>query len=128
MSYAPAVPEGRPRVLSRVAAIVLLPITLTVLRVGQPWWFILALLSVCAFETNRYRVASIAGLLAVVAQLGAILGLLALGVTVAGFAESGRDAPVLRGVTILFILGMEAILVGAFVGAVRTLRSSVAEP
>jgi hypothetical protein len=128
LSYAPAVPEGRFRVLSRVAALGLLPIALTVLRFGQPLWFILALLSVCAFESNRYRVSSITRLLSVIAQLGALLGLIALGGTIAFYAESGRQAPVLRGVIIVLVLGIVFVALTAFVGAVRTLRASVVEP
>ena len=88
----------------------------------------LALLSVCAFESNRYRVSSIIRLLSLVAQLGALLGLVALGVTVAFYAESGRQSHIMRGSTVLIVLGIALVAVAAFVGGVRTLRDSVAEP
>jgi len=127
MSYAPPVPEGAAHTLSRVAAIVMLLMIPMTLSLGA-MWFILALLSGCAFESNRYRVSSIVRLLSVVLQVGAILGLVALGMTVAFLAESGRDAPFLRGVIILVVVGIVVMVLPAFVGALGTLRSSVAEP
>jgi hypothetical protein len=127
VSYAPAV-EGRLRTLSRAAAIAILLLALVVLRLGQPVWFTLALLAVAAFESNRYRVSSLTRLLSVVAQLGAIIGVVVVGGAVALYAESGRQAPVLRGLAILIFLGVALVPLAAFVGAVRTLRDSVGEP
>ena len=128
MSYAPAVPEGASRLVSRVAAIALIPVAVVASRSGQILWLILALAAVCAFESNRYHLPSIARLLSVLAQLGAILGLLMLGATVAFFAESGRQAPVLRGLVLLIVAGIVFVAFSAFMGAVRTLSLSVAEP
>lgn len=127
MSYAPAV-EGTHRTLSRAAAIAILPIALVVLRLGQPVWFTLTLSAVAAFESNRYRVSSLTRLLSVVAQLGAIISVVALGGTVAFYAESGRQAPILRGLVILILLGVALVPLAALVGAVLTLRDSVVEP
>ena len=127
LSYAPAV-EGKLRTLSRAAAIAILPIALVVLRLGQPVWFTLTLSAVAAFESNRYRVSSLTRLLSVVAQLGAIISVVALGGTVAFYAESGRQAPILRGLVILILLGVALVPLAALVGAVLTLRDSVVEP
>ena len=66
--------------------------------------------------------------MSLVAQLGAILGLVLVGVSVAFYAESGRQAPFLRGAAILLVLGAVLVALGAFVGALRTVKGSAAEP
>jgi hypothetical protein len=114
--------------LSRASAIAFLPVAVTALRSGQALWFFLALLALCAFESNRYRLSSIVRLLSVVAQLGAVFGLFLLGLTVAFYAESGRQAPFLGGVIILIFLGIVLMALGAVVGAIGTLKTAVAEP
>lgn len=113
---------------SRVAAIVLVLIALKALQWAQPLWFIAALVAVGAFESNRYRLSSIARLLSVVTQLGVVVALGMLGWSIAFYAESGRQAPFLRGVVVLLVLGIVLVTLDAVVGAARTLRSSVVEP
>lgn len=128
MSYAPAVDEGMPFTLSRAAALVLLPLAFAVLRFGQPLWFLLALVSAGAFESNRRQLSSIARLLSVVVQLGALLGLVAFGVAVASYAESGRQLRALRGVIVVGIAAIGVMALIATVAAIRTLSSPAAEP
>jgi len=127
LSYAPAVPAGWSRVFSRVTAIALLPAALTALQSRQAMWVFFVFSSLAAFESNRYRLSSTVRLLAVVAQVACVLGLVAFGMTVAFYAESGRQAPFLRGLAVLFVLGIVLMALRALVGAVRTLAPSLAE-
>jgi cytochrome bd-type quinol oxidase subunit 1 len=117
-----------PFTLSRAAALVLLPLAFAVLRFGQPLWFLLALVSAGAFESNRRQLSSIARLLSVVVQLGALLGLVAFGVAVASYAESGRQLRALRGVIVVGIAAIGVMALIATVAAIRTLSSPAAEP
>jgi len=99
LSYAPPVPAGWSRLFSRVTSIALLPAALTALQSRQAMWLFFVLSSLAAFESNRYRLPSIVRLLAVVAQVAYVLGLVALGATVAFYAESGRHRPHSSGVS-----------------------------
>jgi hypothetical protein len=127
LSYAPPVSDGWSRLLSRVTSIALLPAALTALQSGQPLWVFLGVSSVVAFESNRHRLPSTVRLLAVVAQLACVCSLVALGVTAAFYAESGRQAPFLRGLAVLVVLALAVMALRALVGAVRTLAPSLAQ-
>jgi len=127
MSYAPPVPAGSSRLLSRVISIALLPAAVTALQSGQALWVFLVLSSLVAFESNRYRLPSTIRLLAVLAQVACVLGLVAVGATVAFYAESGRQAPFLRGLAVLLVLGLVLMALAALVGAVRTLAPALAQ-
>jgi hypothetical protein len=97
---------------------------LTALQSRQAVWFLFVLASLAAFESNRYRLPSTVRLLAIVVQVAFVIGLIALGVTVAFYAESGRQVPLLRGLAVLLVLGLVLMALGALVGAVRTLAPS----
>lgn len=98
------------------------PYIIAALRHGPRWHVLLPVLLVgLAFETNRYRVPSPVRLLALIIEIGGLIGLVLVTFLLAGYAESGR-----RGYEIVLVglalAGLLAIGIVAVVGAAKTLR------
>lgn len=122
-SHVAALGPGWPRVFSRVLALLPIPYIVAALRHGPRWHILLPVLLVgLAFETNRYRAPPVLRLLAVIIEIGGLIGLVLVTFLMAGYAESGR-----RGYEIVLVgAALAALLtigVVAVVGATRTLRN-----
>ena len=123
MSNVDGLQTGWARLLSRVAALFILPLALSALRIGAGWYAFLAIATSLAYESNRHRVPSIVRLLAIVMQALGLLAFAALVVMMAMYAEAGH-----RGyeyISVLLWLVLAAVLfvgVVATVAAARTLR------
>jgi hypothetical protein len=98
-----------------------IPYIIAALRHGPRWHVLLPVLVVgLAFESNRYRVPAAVRLLAVILEIGGLIGIVLVTFLMAGYAESGRRGYeiVLVGVALAALLTIGVV---AVVGAARTL-------